>query len=137
MITLNRKSWHYWIASNLGDIEDDEITNICTYLRHIIKGLFVGTIAGLFASLLTFFLTTAAYHYLGVLLGIVHRDATKYEQVGGGIFIVTAIVAAIILIAVKVQNFMEYAKTEKDVGFVRTAYRSFKEKTCILINFKD
>ena len=67
-ITFSKKSWHYWLAVNLGDLRvrsGESTADICSYIRNVIKGLFIGLLGLAVALAVTASVVGALYHIIG------------------------------------------------------------------------
>ncbi len=140
MLTFNRNSWHYWIATKWGDLYvAEQRSDICYYLRQVVLGIFKMIFSGLAATLFGTMMLSGLFHFIGVLLGLIHRPAVGYEV--AGIAMVGAIVAivGIAWLRDKYLNWKvkQYGTGPKAPSFIKTAYRSWKDKVCTLIEFKD
>ena len=119
------KSWHFWLA-NFGETRVYGTTDICSYIRNVLKGLllfiiFLLTIGGL-GGLLCF--------VVGNIIGWLFMD---YQLHDASLFVGGLTLGFIVLIGSLV------AKEEiqsKEPGVVRLAYRSWKDKFCARIEFK-
>ena len=136
---INRKSWHYRLASYYATTCDRELTDICAYTRKVLIGAF-------FALLLT-----AIGGALAGTLGCFLAWLLSWLVTGFLILLPTgAIPATILLFAVSVGftfagfkwGFNKLAglmsrgtKVAKQPGFLKLSYRSFKDKYCIKVSF--
>jgi hypothetical protein len=122
-ITINRDSWHYRFVNfatdfvmdlNCGDIHSD----ICTYTRYFLKGVFKWTFIGLVCTAFaTILLSTIAY-LIAHLLGYAQMmDVTA-------VVIVTA-VSGSTKISEKFAN-----RKRKPPGVIKQMYKHWHDKTC-------
>ena len=134
-IRLNDNSWHNKIASAFGG-DVGSFNDICGYtckmIWAMIKMLTVG-VGCLF--LLTVFLTTIITPIL-ILLGYhVYSFAMGISSVGIGVLLFTGIGFAGQWI-VDTYEERKYNSVRKPDGFIKHAYKSFKDKTCVRIEFR-
>lgn len=132
--TLN-KTWHLWLA-NFAEkrIYPEDGTDICTYTRAVLKGLFWATLAGLF------WLGVA-----GMVFGTIHNifdmiffDGTLQLQtvIVGGLIAAVAVLAGLYHLKEWWDNRPVEEKPERDPTFVELAYIKVKNKTCFRLEFK-
>lgn len=140
-LKFNSKSWHYFLATKIGDFEDDG--DFCAYVRSVIWG-----ILGLL------FLAAASAFVLYSLGREVYAAYTcwftsvctygKFEQaVVTGVSIMAAVVGFIFALIwnsnrrMRIRNEIYSGKrAAPEPGFVKIAYKSIKEKTCFKVEFK-
>jgi hypothetical protein len=141
-LKFNSKSWHYLLATKIGDFDEDG-GDFCSYVRNVIFGV-----------LLSLFLIAAASFVLYTLGREIYAAYTcwftpvctfdKFEQIA---VLVACIAAAILgLIFLMVWNAERRARIREEIymgmrvapepGFVKMAYKSIKEKTCFKVEFK-
>lgn len=137
---LSAKSWHFWL-SNFGTdnrLYAYEITDICTYIRRIIRGILMLIGAVLGTCLLV---TWSGLSFYDIYVWIADGFADKIGFAGFLFLILSAVGGATALVAKGVDAYREYRwkhpKKEKPSTFVALAYRKFKNKTCFKISFKE
>lgn len=142
MITLNRKSWHYWLAS-YGDIFYEEPTSVCQYLRQVSIGLLrTLAVVALVAALVVILADTAIYWYQVIHAWQHHLKAPAEDDLA-----LTATFIILFLVALFSYAFWRdyrdtkrrYRRNEKVVesnSFVAVAWRTIRDKTCIRVQFK-
>ena len=122
---LKKKSWHYWIA-NFGEERVYESTDICSYIRYVIKG---GLLFLLVASV-GIFLGGSLLFSIGNLFGWLFLGY-ELEKVTFTTF------SVIILFGALIGFFLgKEAIEQSEPGFVRLAYRSWKDKFCAKVELK-
>lgn len=137
--TLKKDSWHFWVANFMAKRvrpEWDEGNDICSYTRAFFGGLFWLTMAVVFsvggvcwvgASLWSIF----SYLFLDAAKIEFHTQLFLFMVGTLGLFV------AIIAAKIKIQEYREdHPAKEKPPGFVKLAYRKFKDKTCFRLNFE-
>jgi hypothetical protein len=135
--TINRKSWHYFLAYKLGDFHDDESAtdenNICFYVRQVAQGVLLGALGcALFAG--AAFLAICGLAFLVHLL-INFNLPTVMLQAGGGT--AGATVVALVVWGIRTLWLRHRVRSyQKPPSFIKQAYRSFKDKTCVRIETK-
>ena len=128
--TLKKDSWHYWLASFGDDLRMYGVYDICGYIRAMLVGTF---------QLL--FVTAVISAIAGVILysiGNIFSWLFLGYQLSQLTIMVSALLAGLIGAAVII-SFIEASKNRvqsTEPGFVRLAYRRFKEKTCSLVEFE-
>lgn len=130
-IVLEQKSWHYWLATfgnkyRVNWHGDD----ICHYIRSVMVGTFLFLLMVIVGSFLGgVFLFSVANLFSWLFLGYeLHKASIGFLSIFGGVFL--ALGLAVTHEAVKEKM------NENEPGFVRAAYRKFKDKTCFYIKFK-
>jgi len=122
-IVFKKDSWHYKLADGMGYPSED----ICGYTRQVLEALLLATLGvGICAALL--YLVASVPMWIGMMLylGMFLEPLPGAE--GGSIIL---FFAAVCLIC--------YHASQVDLeapSFARVAYRSFKEKYCVRVEFK-
>lgn len=137
MMTFNLKhdSWHFWLA-NFGErrVYASHGTDICSYVRSVLIGtfwfLFVATIGvGLAVVALASFINGIGWLLFGY-------ELEEYAR-GFFIFFGSLIGMAVLLLgSVFTKETIENKLQEAKPGFVRLAYRSWKDKFCAKVEFE-
>lgn len=132
--TINKKSWHYWLASKWGKFSPHVVSeqNICAYTRYVIGGLIGLILVSVLGSLFAYLAICAVVD----LAWLVHHFKMSTYISGPGIaFLVAASLVAVIFIFGSALAWLTSMEV-KDVSptFVVKAYRSFKDKTCVRLN---
>lgn len=141
-INLKAKSWHYFLAVTMGNFDPDS-GDFCSYVRNVILGL-VFTIAisavlgGIGSSLLAGVLNIVllAYHFI---MGTAYT-APSFMMFGTALLCAISVVMALASGAIFVKNRLQerkYANADKPDSFLKSAYKSFKEKVCFKVNFDN
>ena len=137
-LQLDRKSLHYHLAVEYGDMSEFyPCNNICSYLKRVFRGIFFVvvfiTIGGVLASLLWADL-------LGWLIASLQTH-TVLNLSPRGLGAIVSNMGIIALFGIKYildrMNYVRTTRKKKLPTFLSEAYRSFKEKSCIPINFND
>jgi hypothetical protein len=141
-LKFNSKSWHYWLATKIGDFYP-EGGDFCSYIRHVILG-----------ALVSLFLVAAATFMLYALGREVYAAYTcwftsvctfgKFESAVATMACIAAALSAFIGLAVWYSNYRMRVRreirnglrSEPQPGFVKVAYKSVKGKTCFKVEFK-
>ncbi len=127
---LSKNSWHYWLASFGDDLRMYSVHDICSYIRAMLVGsfqlLFVTAVICLIGGAILYSIGNAfSWLFLGYKLSeLTIAISALFAGLIGAAVIISAIEAS--------KNTVK--KTEP--GFVRLAYRRFKEKTCSLVEFE-
>lgn len=153
MLTLSENSWHFWIIKQFGDfgaidyIKDyasEGKLDICRYFRYFIVSVLRVLLQAILLCLFGYWVIYSIIYDIGMLFGWLHlaKDVPVSFVLGNGIMIIVAIVASGAWLGDKnYERRRRLREMEKDgiviqPSFLKTVYRSFKEKTCILIDLK-
>ena len=139
--TFSRNSWHYKLVTHFGNMSQaDPIKNICDYRLAVFASLMVFTLAiGAIVTLSSVLIMPIAWSIVNYFeLGywpikddaVVTAGFILWGMIVLGV-IVFVIRQIILLIAKKY-----FAPKITAPGFIKTAYRSFRDKYCIEIDFK-
>ena len=153
-LTFNKNSWHFLLASKVANYtapyeytyDDGEVKvlgdsgDICTYSKHVMGGLLILTIS---AALIACVGLVLAHVVLGIWFSVMLGTFFFTELGIAGLSV--AILAGLFfsaktyldrradrLLSTEYRN-----RVVKPDGFVKCAYRSWKEKFCLSINFVD
>lgn len=136
--TLKKDSWHYWIA-NYGEKrvrpEWDEGNDICSYTRAFLKGLMwlvvsVGFVAAFTVWVCASLWNLGEFFFYGAKLEIWTNFFLAMLTIFG-------LLMASLAIKIKYEQYRDSRPVvEKPPGFVKLAYRKFKDKTCFRLNFE-
>lgn len=151
-VKFSQNSWHWRLANTYGnaktrydyETETDKYEgDICSYTRSVILGalaaLFLTAVLGLIAASIANF---GAWVVAGFLVGSwVKIDALGFLIIA--LTIAVAVVAAMFYVVMKHEKWtrvrrarkqeLAMAEEEKPEGFVKAAYRKFKDKTCFRV----
>lgn len=131
VIKLNKNSWHFRVARIYGCAWNEDLTNICSYLKVLGRGL-----------LIICFIVGAVSVWLGgvidFLIWLSLTDNVPVNQYGIIMTIATAIiiVLALSLIWVDYKTNQIKIEIEKEPSIVRLAYQRFKDKICVKLEFE-
>lgn len=142
--TVNAKSWHYRLATTYGNASKYRLevgeANFCSYFWSCVFGMFLVFSVIIFSSLFSIFLVLMPGVYIAsTILELGFHFPADWFVVAGFVFdaILFMFVAACVAqekgyIAKMAES---YAKLKpntppKPPGFMKLAYRKFKEKTC-------
>jgi hypothetical protein len=144
MITLKRKSWHYWVATEFGDMWDCDSMSICDYLRYVGKGMLRGAFLLIIIGSLLAGLIDAIYYWYQV--GHAYFAHTKYPAEDDIAYFITGVVIAVSMLTVyalfkewreDVALAREVAREQpKQPSFIAEAFKSITQKACVKISFK-
>jgi hypothetical protein len=147
-LTYSTKSWHYQLADNVGyrperdwDTGERNFGDLCSYWRHVVGGML------LIAFLMVLF-TGVAWVSVNFLFGLVFSAiyGVWLVNTAGEIALFFLTVGAFLLLLFKGipmmwMSFQRYRynhpRPKKEDGFVKEAYKSWKEKTCVKVKFVD
>lgn len=150
---FNKNSWHYKAALLASSNHYDIPENFCNYFWRVFLGLFLTLLLIWVVVIFAFLTVIAPILYLVVCLQYGTFGAPVEVVVGGVLDIIIMIGVAHFYIT---ENILpEYKKkraakrlklmedgiypesTPKEPGFIVTAWRTFKNKTCFKIEFED
>ena len=144
-INLNKKSWHFWIATTLGIFRPDS-GDFCKYVRNVIGGsifgLMIAAAVGFVVAVLGGGLINIAIYLYDILTGHPYTITNPVMQAGSIILLVSIVMVGIGFIVAYVKGKIEehkYATSGVDQpdSFVANAYKSIKNKVCFKVNFKE
>jgi hypothetical protein len=139
-LTFNRKSWHFEFAEAGGywpDKDDDGnyVGDICEYTKAIFKFLLVFV----FCCIGFYLLVTPFVHaFLGIVFSLMYGTLIMTEL--GFIGCILAASLAITSIAYVIIIYVterKYKVSTKPDGFIKHAFKSWKEKYCARITFTE
>lgn len=136
-LTFNKDSWHFLLAYNLAGYRpfdcatgDNDCGDICTYSKHVMSGLVILALAGILIALIGFVVAHILFGiWFSIMLGTwFFSDLAMFAMLLTGVL---GILSAIII--------FEESSTyhNRFDSFVTHAYKSWKEKFCVNINFVD
>lgn len=124
---VSRESWHYNFVSKFDSAPD----NMCEYIIQVIKGIALvlaigfiagGVIAAVLGDLIGYLFACLVTH---TLLPLSEAGMTEI-----------GILVTITAINDKIWT-RKFVSKQQSPSFIKQAYRSWKDKYCIKINFKD
>lgn len=139
-VNVSRESWHYRLVDAFGGVGYGPY-DICSYTRKLL-----GTLLILFAGLLFFSWLglVAVTGLVGWVMALFHHSLLANNKVGPCMAadLIAAVVFTVIYGGGHLKAIIEDRLEERrrrpiklGDGFVRTAWRHFKERTCVLIKF--
>jgi hypothetical protein len=142
-VTLNKKSWHYWIASEGSDVSVNA-DSMCEYVWLVFKGIIRLSI---FALVLLVVLGSYLDLFWTIWLAIqAHLHQTKMPEVDTAAqvaigFTGVAIFLFGVILYTEIAEYLEYRRPAEDPtptsdSFVLNAWRTIREKTCVKVQFK-
>lgn len=145
-LTFNKRSWHFWLATKVASYSpatsDEEYggdsADVCTYSRAVAIGLLVLSIVVLSG---TFFAYVIIHTILGIYFSVMLEQWFFSEWGDAGVILlgcglVTYGVYTIVKVWVKF-NERPATRSATHDGFIRNAYKSWKEKFCVPVKFVD
>ena len=143
--TLSKKSWHWRLAVTYGShYEYDTETDLCTYIRNVLKGIFVVMLVIVAGGLCISapMGSLAAWIVYVITNGITEMDPVAFA--GAFLIFGFVILTGLFLLfntdtgeevvsKVKRAVRIKIPKPQED-SFLVLAYRSFKDKTCVRLN---
>lgn len=156
-MAINKASWHYWVAKELGGFKASKHLDFCAYVRRFLLGMLGALALSCIGALILYMVVSLAFFcYLFITTGHLPKDGwygigIMFDAIIGGVI---GVFAAVIALAVGVEKLKEYVKKSNDArrherylaaeayyeqhgkypeiqdGFLTEAYRTFKQKTC-------
>jgi hypothetical protein len=141
-LKFNSNSWHYWLATKIGDFNPYD-GDFCSYVRHVIFGALAALFAGAAASGVLYALGREVYAAYTCWCTSVCTFG-KFESAVAAMACAVAAFFALIGLAVWCSNYRMRVRreirnglrSEPQPGLVKIAYKSIKEKTCFKVEFK-
>jgi len=150
-LTFNTNSWHFLLATKMAGYKAPYVSkysngeiytygdkaDICTYSKYVVSGLLLLTLAGLAVAAIGFIVSHILLGiYFSIMLGM-----WFFSDIAGGAMIVAGLILLWLGVAKAWSwNYDRKMSTEyrnRPDGFVKHAYKSWKEKYCVQIVFKD
>lgn len=140
-VNLNKNSWHYYIAQKLGSYRPQEYVNdtrnhktdICTYTSFVLKGFFLLFVMGIAIAFVGFLFWNVLF---GIIFSIIYGTIIFTDiAIAIFMFLLAVIISATLFVGITMIK-SKLENTESD-GFIKTAYKSWKEKFCVKINFTN
>ena len=133
-LQFDKNSWHYTIAK-FGGFNGWSDHDLCTYTHKFMKGLFFSAIIGIFIAIVGFGLSNLVF---GIIFSIIAGTWVTTE-VGNVFGLILLLLSLFVAVGVSAEKYMESRKLRlrKPDGFVKNAYKGWKEKFCIKINIQD
>lgn len=140
-IDLNRKSWHYWVATKCGELpKQTNSTDICSYVTEVFKGSLLLLVLGLAGGFLVAEIGSTIWWL--TTRGFVWFSAPAFVKAS---IVTITILLALVVIFVSVATiagwiedyrYKRWVLPKKQPSFLKLAYRSFRDKFCLKVNFK-
>lgn len=147
-LTFNRTSWHYWLATKVGDYKEYH-NDFCAYVRSVIFGAIVMTMISGLAIFAVYAVGRDVYAlytchiagWFGIKMACTYG---KFEDVVTGLIVCMAFLVCLVWILIKLVQRGERIsaeirrgeRAERKPSFIKTAYKSIKEKTCFRVKFE-
>ena len=150
-LTFNVNSWHFLLATKVANYRVPSVSkysdgefytygdsaDICTYSKHVMGGALLLTIAAALIGLVGFLL---AHVLIGVWFSFI-LGTWFFSSWAEATMIITLVVVASFVMAFLFKWYIERKRSteyrNRPDGFVKHAYRSWKEKFCVKINFVE
>lgn len=135
-IVFSSDSWHFWLA----EFPDQQFRgkDVCSYVRSVMRGIIILILISAICILVSVPTLTALALDIWFLF---HTYAMPVEFVGGlfiagNVLLVFAFVmVASFYIAERKRKRKELEQSKPD-GFIKTAYKSFKDKVCYQVRIE-
>lgn len=143
-INLKAKSWHYFLAVKLGNFNPNS-GDFCSYVRNVLFGLVLGS---MFAAVVGFLGAIAMGAIVNVSLYLYHwivgtaYVANAFAQFAtiatGVILLAIGFIFGSLVVREKLDDRkMAKAALNEPDSFLKSAYKSFKDKVCFKVNFDN
>lgn len=150
-LNFKKDSWHFKVATKLGGYTapfyseyDDRMVgdnaDICTYSKAVARG---GLILLIIAVIIYLAALVIMHTLLGVIFSFIYGYPIFTEMGVAGVML--SLIAGITTVLFKLSQYMSkraeerryQTKEVKPDGFVKHAYKSWKEKYCMPVNFVE
>lgn len=147
-ITFSKNSWHARLVNRFTQRYASDATNICQYMRWVGWGLLGVILVTLALSVFATFVLSGIVWDIQWLFGYVHfvgGQNPPARELGACILNLVAVLGSIVAGLMWISGIVKEARYHKKwhtaspsppPGFIRTAYRSFKDKVCIRVEVK-
>lgn len=138
-IELKKDSWHYHVATGYSSLREweTENTDICSYTRYVLKGMFFIALIIIAASII---LAPIVHLLVGIVVGLAYGAVmlSPFSMIGLLIIAISVIIGILIGSLLWYEDRNKYkVKVKKPDGYVKLAYKSWKEQYCARVEFKD
>lgn len=146
-LNFNRESWHFKVATKWGGFPKwFETTNICEYSRAVVKGSFLALANGLLALVaivgsLYWVAITIAWWTAGIVTGVFIEEPGPIVLsmivggaglIAGGTYLIHKVMVWNDVRKMNKSNEARIAHPKPD-SFVKKAWRSWMDKTCVRV----
>jgi hypothetical protein len=137
--TFYKNSWHYLIAHKIAGYSpyDDAGKNICTYTKYVIGGIIALSVIGAGIA-------AAGFLFFNLIFGIIFSliyGAWIMTPIAEATLIMGTIIGTFLallkLFKMRRERLMSTENRNRQDGFVKHAYKSWKEKFCLRIEFTE
>jgi hypothetical protein len=147
-ISIKRNSWHYVLASRVAEYTprwdynlDCATDDICRYRKHVLAAMFILT---LFAAVIALIGTIFFHVVFGIVFSLIY-GAWLFTVLGEATLLVLSITGAVTggfhLVNKAIVAYRHHKAgrvvREKPIGFVKQAYKSWRDKYCVPVKFVD
>lgn len=135
-LKLNKNSWHYKMVHRHDRFFDEYDLDICSYMRKVIYGVFMYILATL---IVTFAATAGSILIIETILSIafgIYYGMDLFSEIGaaGILLLFVGVIAYMVFSTIKMLTNRVDTAIKHD-GFVKNAYKSYKEKFCARVEF--
>lgn len=141
-INLNKKSWHYWLATNVGSFDTDS-GDFCAYVRSVLGNGFLVLFLSAIAAAISVFLLAGVTNIVVFLFD--YFTGGHYTLGNNPFFFAGSVTLLLISVCggfsfglMKFRNWRNERRENqppKPDSFAKSAYASFKEKVCFKVEF--
>jgi hypothetical protein len=135
-LTINVNSWHYKLALYGHLDEEYGRTDLCRYFWALVRGVLkapllvsAGVVAG-FVLVVGPLMALVVWAISGQLV------PDDIAAVGFGAWLIAAIMTSFLCVD-ELRRRQRYAQQTNPPGLLKSAYRGWKEKTCVLVELAD
>lgn len=136
MLTFNKSSLHYKLAlmGGLSKYRDD--TDICSYTRKVLLGMIAVFVCAVIVGALSMFLSHMAF---AIVFSIMYGTVIITEAaIAGYMMLGTVLIGLLLYKLIEYKEEHRYdVKPRKPDGFMKHAYKSWKEEYCVRVVLKD
>lgn len=133
--TLRSNSWHFHLANfcAVNDIHPNDNVNICEYIRRVFRGILLVC----FMGILVFAILFDTIYSIANVFSVMFLDGYEMQPVTYVTLFLYSMVGYMAYKDHRENIARNRTEPETPPGFLKLAYRKFKEKTCFIVSFKD
>lgn len=139
-LKLKKGSWHYRLAGITANLEIFNEPDICSYTRSVLAGILVILLLGMLIAFAGFFLS---HMILGAIFASIYGVWILTD-----IAVIGYIAASLLATVFAIEQIIKFSERRsrrrrnmpvetKPDGFVKHAYKSWKNRFCVKVTFKE
>ena len=142
-IAINRKSWHYYLATKVAAYSPnwdysvgEESDDICRYRSHVL-----GAILLIILAICAFYGVAFAAVQLSfaIVFSLLYHAwlFSSFAEAMLMVIVLLSVGAGICFLLDRLKAYRKHKEIERPDGFVKHAYKSWREKYCVKIKFTE